>query len=145
MLEICWCYIYFEYKYIRYVFTLYIHVIHIYMYIYVPMKTMCPPGYHHNGFVATHALGYMWDFSTLCVVDHLWPLIYIYIIYIYIHIMYTYIYIYIIYMYIYISYMYIFIYMYKNGNKIGNKLKLTKVHQNQGETNNCTWFKKLKH
>ena len=21
------------------------------------MKTMCPPGYHHNGFVATHALG----------------------------------------------------------------------------------------
>ena len=25
------------------------------MYIYVIMKTMCPPGYHHNGFVATHA------------------------------------------------------------------------------------------
>ena len=23
------------------------------------MKTMCPPGYHHNGFVATHALGHM--------------------------------------------------------------------------------------
>ena len=23
------------------------------------MKTMCPPGCHHNGFVATHALGYM--------------------------------------------------------------------------------------
>ena len=23
------------------------------------MKTMCPPGYHHNGFVATHALGLM--------------------------------------------------------------------------------------
>ena len=22
--------------------------------IYVIMKTMCPPGYHHNGFVATH-------------------------------------------------------------------------------------------
>ena len=21
------------------------------------MKTMCPPGYHHNGLVATHALG----------------------------------------------------------------------------------------
>ena len=20
---------------------------------------MCPPGYHHNGFVATHALGHM--------------------------------------------------------------------------------------
>ena len=29
------------------------------------MKTMCPPGYHHNGFVATHALG-MYD-STLLV------------------------------------------------------------------------------
>ena len=24
--------------------------------IYLIMKTMCPPGYHHNGFVATHAL-----------------------------------------------------------------------------------------
>ena len=23
------------------------------------MKTMCPPGYHHNGFVTTHALGQM--------------------------------------------------------------------------------------
>ena len=23
------------------------------------MKTMCPPGYHDNGFVATHALGHM--------------------------------------------------------------------------------------
>ena len=22
------------------------------------MKTMCPPGYHYNGFVATHALVY---------------------------------------------------------------------------------------
>ena len=28
------------------------------------MKTMCPPGYHHNGFVATHALGHMmYDFK----------------------------------------------------------------------------------
>ena len=27
--------------------------------IYVAVKTMCPPGYHHNGFVATHALGHM--------------------------------------------------------------------------------------
>ena len=33
--------------------------IYIYIYIYVIMKTMCPPGYHHNGFVATHALGHM--------------------------------------------------------------------------------------
>ena len=23
------------------------------------MEAMCPPGYHHNGFVATHALGHM--------------------------------------------------------------------------------------
>ena len=23
------------------------------------MKTMCPPGYHHNGFVAIHALGHL--------------------------------------------------------------------------------------
>ena len=23
------------------------------------MKTICPPGYHHNGFVSTHALGHM--------------------------------------------------------------------------------------
>ena len=27
--------------------------------VYVIMKTMCPPGYHHNGFVATHALRHM--------------------------------------------------------------------------------------
>ena len=32
---------------------------YMYIYIYVIMKTMCPPGYHHNGFVATHALGHM--------------------------------------------------------------------------------------
>ena len=32
-------------------------VIYIYMYSHVIMKTMCPPSYHHNGFVATHALG----------------------------------------------------------------------------------------
>ena len=27
--------------------------------IYVIMKTMCPPGYHRNGFMATHALGHI--------------------------------------------------------------------------------------
>ena len=27
--------------------------------IYVIIKTMCRPGYHHKGFVATHALGHM--------------------------------------------------------------------------------------
>ena len=26
--------------------------IYIYIYIYAIMKTMCPPGYHHNDFVA---------------------------------------------------------------------------------------------
>ena len=29
------------------------------MCIYVIMKTICSPGYHHNGFVATHILGHM--------------------------------------------------------------------------------------
>ena len=27
--------------------------------IYAIIKTMCPPGYHHNDFVATHALGHL--------------------------------------------------------------------------------------
>ena len=31
------------------------------------MKRMCPPGYHHNGFVATHALGHMMYGYTLLV------------------------------------------------------------------------------
>ena len=31
------------------------------------MKTMCPPGYHHNGFVANHALGHMMYGYTLLV------------------------------------------------------------------------------
>ena len=35
--------------------------------IYVIMKTMCPPGYHHNGFVATHVLGHMMYGYTLLV------------------------------------------------------------------------------
>ena len=29
------------------------------IYIYIIIKTMCPPGYHHNGFVATHPFGHM--------------------------------------------------------------------------------------
>ena len=29
------------------------------------MKTMCPPGYHHSGFVVTHALGHMMCSYTL--------------------------------------------------------------------------------
>ena len=36
-------------------------MIYVYMFIYkyATMKTFCPPGYHHNGFVAIHALGHM--------------------------------------------------------------------------------------
>ena len=37
------------------------------VYIYVIMKTMCPLSYHHNGFVATHALGPLMYGSTLLV------------------------------------------------------------------------------
>ena len=44
--------------------------------IYAIMKTMCPPGYHRNGFVTTHALGQM---------------MYGYIIYLYLYIFVTYI------------------------------------------------------
>ena len=29
------------------------------MHKYAIMKTMCPSGYHHNGFFATHALGHI--------------------------------------------------------------------------------------
>ena len=31
------------------------------------MKTMCPPSYHQNGFVATHALGHMMYSYTLLI------------------------------------------------------------------------------
>ena len=31
------------------------------------MKAMCPPGYHHNCFVATYALGHMMYSYTLLV------------------------------------------------------------------------------
>ena len=33
--------------------------IYIYTHTYAIMKSMCPPRYHHNGPVATHALGHM--------------------------------------------------------------------------------------
>ena len=35
--------------------------------IYVIMKTICPPDYYHNGFVATHTLGLMMYGYTLLV------------------------------------------------------------------------------
>ena len=46
------------------------------------MKTMCPPGYHHNGFVATHALGHMkytYDHLYIYINMHIYIYIYIYI------------------------------------------------------------------
>ena len=46
------------------------------------MKTMCPPGYHHNGFVATHALGHMKAIVVItgrahCFHDYIYDYIYI--------------------------------------------------------------------
>ena len=35
------------------------HNIYVYVYVFVIMKTMCPPGYHYNGFVATYTLGHI--------------------------------------------------------------------------------------
>ena len=81
------------------------NVIYIYIYIYIQSWKQCALlGYHHNGFVATHALGHMMYMMYIgCMIFfEIWGL---YIcIYIYIH---TYIYIYIciyIYNYIYIYY-----------------------------------------
>ena len=37
------------------------------------MKTMCPPGYHHNDFVATHALEHMMYNRTSCAQVHELP------------------------------------------------------------------------
>ena len=45
----------------------------MYIYIYVIMKIMCPPGYHHNGFVAIHALGHMmYGYTSWITYDHLY-------------------------------------------------------------------------
>ena len=44
--------------------------IYMYIYIYEIMKTMCPPSYHHNGFVATHALGHMMYGYIMITVHH---------------------------------------------------------------------------
>ena len=58
---------------------MYVYIVHtglcIYIYIYVIMKTMCPPGYHHNGFVATHALWHMMYglYNTSCAQVHELP------------------------------------------------------------------------
>ena len=60
--------------------------VEVWAYIYgynirVIMKAMCPPSYHHNGFVAAHALGpmmYVYGYM-----DGYIYIIYIYIMYIY--------------------------------------------------------------
>ena len=39
---------------------IYIYILFIYGHnMYAIVKTMCPPGYRHSGFVATHAIGHM--------------------------------------------------------------------------------------
>ena len=60
--------------------------------IYIIMKTTYPPGYHHNGFVATYALGHMMKPYPMIIYIYIY---YIYIIYIYIKCICVYIYIYI--------------------------------------------------
>ena len=67
--------------------------------LYAITKTMCPPGYHHNDFVATHALGHMmyvsYTHTHSLTHTHTHTHIYIYI-YVCIYIrLYIYIYIYI--------------------------------------------------
>ena len=48
--------------------NIYIYIYeYVYSYIYVIMKTMCPPGYHHNSFLATHALVHIMYSYTLLV------------------------------------------------------------------------------
>ena len=43
----------------------------IYIYIYTIVYTMCPPGYHHNGFMATPELGHrMYGYTLLdCIME----------------------------------------------------------------------------
>ena len=54
--------------------------------IYEIMKTICPPNYHHNGFVATHALGHKAIVVIPGRAHYLHDCIYITPIYIYIYI-----------------------------------------------------------
>ena len=81
------------------------------------MKTISPLGYHHNGFMATHALGHMMYGSTTIVIS------YIYINCIYTDIvsyqLYTYIYT-VIYIVINIYNIYIYFYVPNNAHLIGS-------------------------
>ena len=40
------------------------------------MKTIRPPGYHHNGFVATHALGDMTTYIYIYIYIYIYTFIY---------------------------------------------------------------------
>ena len=62
-------YIYMYIAYYVYIYFIYIYIyiyIFIYLYICAIMKTMCPPGHRHNGFVATHALREMMQPYLMC-------------------------------------------------------------------------------
>ena len=111
MLEISWCYIYFEYEYIRYVFTLYIHVIHIYIYVYicshennVPSR-LSPQWFCGNSCTWVHVRFQ----HSVCRGSLMTTYIYIYNIYIYTY--YVYIYIYISYICIYTYHICIYLYI----------------------------------
>ena len=59
-----------EHVYIyKYMYVWIYMCIYIYIYIYSIMKTICSPGYHHNGFVATHALRDMTCIHPSCFCD----------------------------------------------------------------------------
>ena len=46
---------------------------YIYIYIYAIIKAMCPPGYHHKDFVATHVLGYIYIYTNFeCLLSAYW-------------------------------------------------------------------------
>ena len=72
------------YIYIYIYLSIYLFIclsIHLYLSIcvYVIMKTMCPPDYHHNGFMATHTLGHMvYGYVYLYVYTYIYTYTYIY-------------------------------------------------------------------
>ena len=47
------------FSWLPYIYMIFNINIYIYIYIYISaiIKTMCPRGYQHDGFVATHTLG----------------------------------------------------------------------------------------
>ena len=55
--------------------------------IYAIMKTMCPPVYHHNGFVTTHALEHMmYGYTHICMYIYTYVCMYTIYIYVYIYV-----------------------------------------------------------